>query len=72
MPTPKIRAKISKAVNHAKQAKRFSILHLPEDRDEAPHWLFWWVVILFILLVISIIWQGMAASSSLQAYLPYI
>jgi len=64
--------KIDEAVNKAKSLKRFNILRMPEESDEAPHWLFWLLIIVLTALAISWIWAGMSVSSSLQAYLPYL
>lgn len=68
----KVRAKVNRAQKAASLREKFAIIRMPEDRDEAPHWLFWLLAIIFALLIISIIWQGVATSTSLQAYLPYI
>ncbi|OGB73575.1 hypothetical protein A3K24_01870 [candidate division Kazan bacterium RIFCSPHIGHO2_01_FULL_44_14] len=68
----KLNAKVRQAMSKAKPKKRFFIIQMPEDKDEAPHWLFWVLVILFVTLLVSIIWQGLSVSSSVQAYLPYL
>ena len=64
--------KIEKAIREAKSVTRFNILRMPEDGDEAPHWLFWLLVIVLIALAVSWIWAGMSVGSSVQAYLPYL
>jgi len=68
----KARAKVNQARKSASLKDRFAIIRMPEDKDEAPHWLFWLLVVVFAVLVISAIWQGIAASTSFQAYLPYL
>ena len=64
--------KINEAINKAKSLKRFNILRMPEESDEAPHWLFWLLIIVLIALAVSWIWAGMSVNSSLQAYMPYL
>ncbi len=68
----KVRTKVNQARKSASLKNRFAIIRMPEDKDEAPHWLFWLLVIVFAALVISVIWQGISASTSFQAYLPYL
>ncbi|MDD5605994.1 MAG: hypothetical protein PHR51_01570 [Patescibacteria group bacterium] len=68
----KAKKKIEKAVKQARSTSRFSILRMPEDTDEAPHWLFWLLVIALIALLASWIWESVSLNSSLQAYLPYL
>ena len=68
----KTKAKVNQARKTASLKEKFAIICMPEDRDEAPHWLFWLLVIVFAALVVSIVWQGMAVSPNLQAYLPYL
>lgn len=68
----KVATTVAKARKTANLKAKFAIIRMPEDKDEAPHWLFWLLVIVFAVLVISIIWQGITASSDLQAYLPYL
>ncbi|AKM84966.1 TPA: hypothetical protein DHW58_01040 [Patescibacteria group bacterium] len=68
----KLSAKVRQAVAKAKPKKTFFIIQMPEDQDEAPHWLFWMLLIVFVALLVSIVWQGLALSSSVQAYLPYL
>lgn len=64
--------KINEAINKAKSLARFNILRMPEESDEAPHWLFWLLIIVLIALAVSWIWAGMSVNSSLQAYMPYL
>lgn len=71
-PKQKAKDKIISAAKRAQIKKFFTIIQMPEDRDDAPHWMFWLLIVVFILLVASVIWQGTSASSSLQAYLPYL
>ncbi|RLC37662.1 hypothetical protein DRH29_01020 [candidate division Kazan bacterium] len=52
------------------QKNVFSIIRMPEDQDEAPHWMYWLLVIVFILLIISIFWREFSDTPSIQAYLP--
>jgi hypothetical protein len=68
----KAKKKIDEAVRKAKSTTRFNILRMPEDSDEAPHWLFWLLIIVLVAIAISWIWEGMSVSSSVQAYLPYL
>ncbi len=68
----KVRAKVNRAQKAASLREKFAIIRMPEDKDEAPHWLFWLLVIVFAVFIVSIIWQGVATSTNLQAYLPYI
>lgn len=71
-PKKKLNSKVRKALTKAKPKKAFFIIQMPEDNDEAPHWLFWMLVIVFAALLAAILWQGLSVSSSVQAYLPYL
>ena len=65
--------KVTTAASKTRARKNvFSIIKMPEDRDESPHWLYWLLVIVFILLVISIAWRELSNTPSIQAYLPYL
>ncbi|MFH0905121.1 MAG: hypothetical protein V1826_00135 [bacterium] len=66
------KAKIAQATKRASLKKRLAIIIMPEDRDDTPHWLFWVLVMIFVALLVTIVWQQMSMSSSLQAYLPYL
>ena len=69
---PKGNKKLEKAIKDAKAVKRFSILRMPEESDEAPHWLFWLLIIVLVAIMVSWVWEGISSSSDLQAYLPYL
>ena len=49
----KLSAKVRQAVAKAKPKKTFFIIQMPEDQDEAPHWLFWMLLIVFVALLLS-------------------
>lgn len=68
----KTKKKIAEAVSKAKSLARFNILRMPEESDEAPHWLFGLLIIVLIAIAVSWIWAGMSVNSSLQAYIPYL
>ena len=73
MPDKKVaKEKIHKAKQAANSSLRFNILRMPEDKDDAPHWLFTLLILVLIALIVGWIWESLSVSSSVQAYLPYL
>lgn len=73
MDKPKhIQAKINQVVAKAKQLKRPVILEMPEDVENAPHWLVWVALIALIGFIVSAGWQIAETQNQLQAYLPFL
>ncbi len=63
---------LRQALNRAKSKKRLTIIEMPEENDNAPHWLLWLTLVSFIGLVVAITWQMLASNSNLQAFLPFV
>jgi hypothetical protein len=64
-------SKLGRLKSLMRKHKRSFILLIPEERDDAPHWLLWLLLILVIIFLISwtlLNWRG---SSALLSYLSY-
>ena len=48
--------------------KKPLIMLMPEEKDEAIHWLFWVLVILVIIFLISLAFMNWQSSSVLLSY----
>jgi hypothetical protein len=63
---------LRQALNRAKSKKRLTIIEMPEENDNAPHWLLWLTLASFVGLVVAITWQLLASDNNLQAFLPFL
>lgn len=73
MDKPKqIRTKLNQVIAKAKQLRRPAILEMPEEIENAPHWLLWVVLIALIGFIASAGWQIVETQNRLQAYLPFL
>lgn len=65
---PKKNRKIIKLKSLLGRRKPF-IIRMPEEKDDSIHWLFWWLVILVLVFLISIIIISWSNSSALLSYI---
>ncbi|MBN2585564.1 hypothetical protein JXA59_02860 [Patescibacteria group bacterium] len=64
-------SKLGKLKSMMRQHKRSFIILIPEERDESPHWLFWLLLILIFIFLVSWTWNSWGESSALMSYLSY-
>jgi len=64
-------SKLLKLKSLMRQHKRSFIILIPEERDDAPHWIFWLLLILVFVFIVSWTWMNWSGSSALMSYLSY-
>ncbi|MFA5270511.1 MAG: hypothetical protein WC400_02825 [Patescibacteria group bacterium] len=62
-------SKLDKLKSLMREHKRSFIILIPEERDEAPHWLLWLLLILILVFLVSWTWVNWGGSSAFMSYL---
>lgn len=68
MPKKKKKSRGVKKLQSLLPKRKALIMLMPEEKDEAIHWLFWALVILVIAFLVSIVFLNWQSSSVLLSY----